>query len=255
MRAIVFELALAGALSAETTGMQAILQKAGDRVNEFWERFSAVTCTEAVVQRKLEPSGKTLVQKQSTFDYLILLQVNGDDLMVEESRVLQGKPGKETDRALLTTSGFSTLLLILHPLFQPSFEFRQMLDEEIAGRRYLKLAFTHRAGKRSPSVLQLRSRSYPIEWQGIAWIDAGTYAVARIQAALAGPMTDVGMQTLNSDVQYAPVALKSGGGDPWLPQTARIEAATLRQRWQNLHQFTRYREFVVDTEVKVESPK
>ncbi|MEP7367038.1 MAG: hypothetical protein ABI972_27580 [Acidobacteriota bacterium] len=255
MRVIAFELLLAALAVAESSTPGAVLQRTGARVNEFWERFSAVTCTETVSQRKLEQSGKAIVQKTSTFDYLILLQMNGDDLMVEESRVLQGKPGKETDRALLTTSGFSTLLLIFHPIFQPSFEFRQMLDEELGGRRYLKFAFTHIAGRRTPSVLQLRSRTYPIEWQGIAWIDAESYSVARIQAALRGPMTDVGMERLTSDVRYSPVALRGGGESPWLPATALIEAATLRQRWQNQHQFTRYREFVVDTDVKVEAPK
>jgi len=231
-----------------------LLVQLGKNAAAFWDNFSAVTCTESVIQRKLEPTGKEIVRKKSDYDYLILLQLAGDELMVEESRILQGKAPKESDRALLSTNGFSTLLLVFHPLFQASFDFEPLTEEVVAGKSMWRLQFRHRDGQRSPSVLQLRAREYPIGWQGIAWIDPSSFAIVRIQAQLKVPMEDVGLQTLSSDVSYIAVPMK-GAADAWLPKTAMIEAATKRQRWHNVHEFTHYRQFNVDTDSKVEAPK
>jgi len=223
------------------------------KATAFWDQFSAVTCTESVVQRKLEAGGKEIIRRKSDYDYLILLQLAGDELMVEESRILQGKAPKETDRALLSTNGFSTLLLIFHPLFQPSFDFSALPDGTLAGKPLWRLQFIYRDGRRSPSVLQLRSREYPIAWRGVAWIDPASSAIVRIEAQLKAPMEDVGLQSLASDVSYESVAMK-GTPNVWLPKTAVVEAATKRQRWHNVHEFTHYRQFSVDTDSKVESP-
>lgn len=229
-----------------------LLDRVGRNVSVFWDRFSAVTCTETVAQKKLEPGGRLVAQKKAIYDYLILLQRNGEDLLVEESRVLQGKPGKENDRPLLTTSGFSALLLVLHPMFQPSFDFVVGPDEAVRGRMTHRIRFAHRKGERSPSVFQLHGRDYPIAWDGSAWIDRETFSVSRIEVNLQAPMEDIGLLRLSSDVHYAPYR---AGDSVWMPSAATIEAATRRQRWHNSHVFTHYREFAVDTDVTVGAPK
>ncbi|MEZ5353826.1 MAG: hypothetical protein R2762_14400 [Bryobacteraceae bacterium] len=240
------------AIAAPAAQRDSLILRAGESVERFWDQYSAFTCVEEVVQRKTEPNGKVIVQRKTTYDYLILLQNSGGELLVEESRLLQGKAPKETDRALLATSGFSTLLLILHPIFRESFAFSIEPHFEMAPGNTVPVRFRHIKGRPSPSALQLRTRTYPIEWQGTAWIDPESGRIARIQAELPGPMEDVGMQKLSSDVRYAP--LTADRGSIWLPQTAVIEAATRRQRWNNLHSFSRYRKFTVDTEVKIEEP-
>ena len=251
--AIASSLALAAAPAPEP--LIRLLDRTGARVDQFWQDFASVSCLETVTQVKLEPSGKVLTRKQATFDYVILIQVSDADVTVDESRMQQGKPPKASERALLATSGFSTLALILHPHFQDSFQFAELQDGNQPGRPVRHVRFEHIRGRRSPSVLQLRGREYPIEWRGEAWIDAATGAIARIHAELKAPMADVGMQKLSSDVSYSPVGLKGAAEAPWLPERATIEAATERQRWQNVHLFSRYRQFSVDTEVHTEAPK
>ena len=73
-------------------------------------------------------------------------------------------------------------------------------------RRSHRVHFEHVHGKPTPSVLQLRSRDYPIEWQGTAWIDSATGNIARIQAALRSSLADIGLQKLESDVRYGAVS-------------------------------------------------
>ncbi|MBI1787324.1 MAG: hypothetical protein HYR60_07210 [Acidobacteria bacterium] len=240
-----------------------LLDRAGKRVEQFWEQFSAVSCLEAVSQTKLSPDVKVVARKQAAFDYLILMQLSGDELTIEESRLPQGKPqgkprGKppnDSDRALLSTSGFATLILILHPLFQPSYEFSPPVADNLVGAGLQRVHFQHVRGRRSPSILQLKGREYPIEWQGDAWIYPLSGQVFRIAVTLQSPMEDVGLRKLASDVRYAPVQLKGMLGAAWLPDQALIEAGTARQHWKNLHTFSRFRQFSVDTEVKTEAPR
>jgi len=253
--AIAFELCggLLRAESAPTAGFDPLIDRAEHRMEQFWDQFSAVTCTETMEQSKLADDGRVLFKKRSSYDYLVLLLLSGGDLSVQESRLAQGKTEKEFDRALLSTSGFSTMILIFHPHFRESFTFSdQGIDPESAALR--RVHFEHIHGKRSPSVLQLRSREYPIEWQGTAWIDAATGNIARIQSSLKTSLADIGLQRLESDVRYAPVVL-AGKSDPaWMPITASIQADTIHQHWRNLHGFTRYKQFSVSTDSKIEGP-
>ncbi len=252
---IASELAVRPAAAAPAPALDALLERAGKRVEQFWEQFSAVTCLETVTQVKLSPQGKVIAQKKSTFDYVILMQLAGEDLTVEESRQEQGKPPKAADRALLATNGFSTLILVFHPHFQRSYEFTLLPEEEIDGHRMQRVRFQHVAGRRSPSVLQLKGREYPIEWLGEAWIEAQSGSVAKIAVGLKAPMDDVGLRKLESEVRYVPVPLKGLPAAAWLPEMASIEAGTLRQRWKNVHQFSRFRQFSVGVDVRIEDPK
>src|ERR1700690_4293487 len=148
---IVFELLPGRASAAPPVTFETLLDRAGKRVEEFWDQFSAVTCTETVSQLKVGDSGKVLGQRTSAFNYLVILQLTGDDLIVDESRLAQGPPKKESDRPLLATSGFATLLLIFHPHFQSSYEFALGGIEESGGKQWREVRFTHITGRRAPS--------------------------------------------------------------------------------------------------------
>ena len=244
--AIAFNTRAASGASADE-----LLSRTRQQVERFWDQFSNVHCTEVVSQTKIGENDKPILQRQATFDYLVLMQLNGEDLKMEESRVLRGKPAKQSDRALLTTSGFSTLILIFHPHFQESFQFS--LGPEEDGK--VRLHFTPVRGKRSPAILELRNREYPIEWEGDAWIDPASGVITRIDAGLAEPLGDVGLQKLNSSVVYAPVSFKDLPEPAWLPQQATVEAQTAHQHWINSHSFSAYKEFAVSVETETSAPK
>lgn len=250
--AIAFSVALAGTALAGTAPGGDLLRLAGERVERFWEEFPMVACTETVEQSRLGAKGSVVARSRSEFDYLMLTRWDGDELEVEESRLPAiKKPQKRPDKPLLATRGFATLLLILHPVFQPSYEFTALADERLDGRTLARVGFAHRRGARSPALLELRGRSYPIEWQGVAWLDADSGAVVRIEAAWREPAAELGLQTLASDARYAPVTFHGSGEPCWLPRTAAIEVKTQRQHWRNIHRFDKYRVFAVDTAVRM----
>jgi hypothetical protein len=228
------------------------LELAGKAAGKFWEQFSAVTCTESVTQARLDSSGKTTFQAQSVYDYLVMLQISGTDLLVEESRVPVKQPKGNRAEPLLVTNGFSSLLLIFHPFFQGSYEYAPPEPERLAGREVLRVRFQQARGGRSPTVLQLRRREYPLEWAGSAWLDAASGAVVRIEAGLKAPMEDIGLRVLRAEVSYAPTTF-TGGEVHWLPSEARVEAQTLRRHWRNVHRFSSYKQFSVVTKDRVGS--
>jgi hypothetical protein len=233
--------------SAATPPLQDILTHTAESVERFWEQFSAVNCTEAVTQEKIGKQGKAVYRHDSYFDYLIIMNLEGDDLSVEESRILQKEAGKSSNLPLLMTSGFSTLLLIFHPYYQGSFEF-QRLEDEVAGRGLVRLSFRHIRGTRSTSALRLRGKDYPLDLVGTAWINPDSWAIEQIEAQLESPLEDLNLRSLRTTVKYAPQHFQSVNESEWLPVEASIDVETARQHWRNLHKFTDYRRFSVKSE-------
>ena len=231
-----------------------LLERAGKRAAQLAEQFSEFTCAEAVTQMRLDQNGKVSWKRKSLFDSLVTMQLSGDELSVEESRLPQGTASKEkeTAKSLLVTNGFSTMLLILHPHFQNSYEFSALSEEIVDGRHLQQILFEHIRGARSPSVLQLRGREYPLEWRGTLWIDQDSGSVVKVRVELKSSMEDIGLKRLSSEVQYLPVKFQEWNEPQWLPSVATIEAETPHQHWRNVHQFSQYRLFSVNTTVKTE---
>ena len=240
---------LASAASTPSTpALDEVLRRTGRAVESFEQEFSAINCTEEVSQVKLGPNGKPLIHQDSAFDYLVMIHAAPDDLTVEESRRETKTPGEEKKKLpLLVSDGFSTLLLVFHPFFQNSFEYAPPEPDVLDGRKVLKVKFRQIHGARALSELQLRGHDFPLEWQGTAWIDARTNFILRITAGLEGSMDDVGLRSLDADVRYAAVRFAGDPADHWLPDTATVEAQTPRQHWRNIHRFTNYKRFTVDT--------
>ena len=234
--------------AADTT----LLDRAGARVERFWDEMSSVSCSENVLREKFNEKEKLLLKNQSVYDYLISMRWNAGELLVDESRVEANAPRKlANEGSLLATRGFATLLLILHPEFQSSFHFETRAEESIDGRKLIPIDFLPKTGGRSPAALELKGREYPIAWEGTAWIDSATGMAARIDAHWKEPAEELGLTLLSTSVKYGPVLLRTR--PYWLPQTAQVELRTKHQHWRNTHQFERYKLFNVEADDKIES--
>jgi len=223
-------------------------------MSEYVENFSDVRCTEKVLQEKFKINGndKIDLKEESTYDYLAILNNAGGELSLSESRlpVHEAKADKK-NRSMLVSNGFATLFLVFHPIYANSFEFSQLEDEVVDGRRLTKVAFRHIRGMRTPVALALRGREYPLELTGIAWIDPESAAIVRISANIGNSMVDVGLNTLQTDVEFAPYPFHDPGKTYWFPLRAVVEVETPRQHWRNTHEFTNYKRFTVTTEEQV----
>src|SRR5450755_4004063 len=209
--------------------LQNLLQRAGEQMAEYLEKFSDVRCTEKVMQEKFKNDGKDKVdlREESSYDYLVILTNAGGELSLSESRlpVHEAKADKKK-RSLLVSNGFATLFLVFHPLYAHSFEFRELEDELVDGQRLTRIAFRHVRGMRSPAALALRGREYPLELSGTAWMNPDTAALVRISASIDNTLSDVGLNTLQTDVKFAPFPFRDQNKTYWFPYRAVVEVET-----------------------------
>ncbi len=210
--------------------------------------LAAVACTETVVATRINPKDKTEERRRQMFDYLVLLDSEDGELAVTESRVEQGT-AKAVAKPLLASTGFATMMLILHPFYQNSFEFTDLGYTQEGGRQWKKLGFEFRPGKRSPSILRAGAREYPLAWKGEVLIDEITGQVASIQASLGSQLEEIGLASLHASVRYGPQGAEL---EEWLPVEAVVELKTRHQHWRNVHTFASYKKFGVDTTEKRE---
>lgn len=234
---------------AEDAALAALLEKAAAHGRQFAVEFPAYTCSERVLQVKYGQGNHIEARQEEVYDYLILIHGEGGGLAFEESRLKRKGPGKAPERPLLATTGFAVLSVIFHEEFQPSYRFRRLGQEALGGRILEKVSFEAIPGRPSPSVLEAGGRQYALEWRGTAWLEPASGAVARIEADLAGTLDDIGLAGLHAEVDYVAV---EGAKAVWLPRQAVVEARTLRQRWRNVHAFSGFRRFEVQTEQKIQ---
>jgi hypothetical protein len=229
-----------------------LVNHTSQQVAHFLEEFSDVKCTEKVTQEKLGKDDKVELKAESTYDYLVILTNPGGELSLDESRlaVHEAKADKK-NTSLLVTNGFATLFLVFHPYYAESFRFTALEDEVVDGHRLSKTSFQHVPGTRSVAALSLRGKEYPLELSGTAWIDRQTGTIQKIVAEIGNTMQDVGLKSLRSEVEYAPVPFRGVKETYWLPAQASVEVETPRQHWRNTHHFTDYKRFSVDTQEQV----
>ena len=107
-------------------------------MESFWDEIQAVNCVETVDQQKLTPNGKPMFRQQTDFDYLAILQLTGNDLIVDESRTMVRAPKNENKLPMLITNGFSTFALIFHPFYQGAYEFSAPESVQVEGKDVLE---------------------------------------------------------------------------------------------------------------------
>lgn len=227
-----------------------ILDLTGRFVQGSAEHFGKVICVESVSQNKLNPNGKVIAKQDSTFDYQVQVDVKGNDLLVHETVTPQSAPTKSKHVPLLVTEGFSTILLIFHPMYQGDFAFSIQPPNGGTTPGVVVVHFQHVHGTPSPSVLRLRNQDFPLDLQGTAWIDESTGAIERMVTDLEEPMKEVGLSVFHSDVSYMPNHFSGNPNTYWLPVMAEMDAESPHQHWQNFYRFTNYRMFSATMEIE-----
>jgi hypothetical protein len=238
----------------EAQKLSDLLTRTSDQTAAFLDQFSDVKCTEHVRQEKLGKDAKVELKEESAYDYLVILTTAGGELNLSESRVpLHEAKRDRRNTSMLLSNGFATLFLVFHPYYAQAFNFSFGGEDVIGGHVLDKVTFHHVPGMKSPAALALRGREYPLELSGTAWIDPQSGAIARIEAGIADTLQDVGLKSLHSEIDFAPLPFADSKPVYWFPTRAIVEVETPRQHWRNLHQFTEYKKFSVSTDEKVTS--
>jgi hypothetical protein len=185
-----------------------------------------------------------------------MMNGNGDEFQLTESRTeLSPNGSKHTQLPMLVSNGVATLLVVFHPYYRDGFSFETGGEEAVNGRLAIPIHFTHISGRRTPAVLAIRGREYPLELEGTTWLDKQSGRVVRAEASLVHDMSDVGLRSMHIQVDYKSAIL--GTTEMTFPEIAVVDVSTPRQHWRNKHVFDHYRWFSTftgqDPKVKVHS--
>src|SRR5579863_2058495 len=217
------------------------------QIARYLAKLADLHCSEIVTQQKLNAKGHVDETERSQFDYLIMMNGTGEEFQLNESRIEPTDAKRKSISApMLTTNGISTVLLVFHPYYSDAFSFVNGPEETVENKATIPIHFAHIAGRRTPAVLALRGREFPLEFQGTAWLDKTSGEVIQVNASLMHDMSDVGLRSMEIHVEYKPESL---GKETWtLPAKAVVDVTTPRQHWRNTHIFESYKSFSADAE-------
>jgi hypothetical protein len=224
-----------------------LLERTGRTVAQFWEQIPNYTCKESVTRAKIGKQRKILYKQDLEFNYLALIKIQDEGLTVEEQRLpLKKRPDKSDAPSLLETNGFPTLQLIFHPQYRANYRFQ---IEEDGGEKMssIRILFEHIRGAASTSAVMIQGRAYALDLHGTAWIDGESGAIQKISASLMNPMSNINVESFSAEVAYERQRLPQENEYRWLPSKAMLELQTGLQHWRNIHLYSRYKRFIVET--------
>jgi hypothetical protein len=222
------------------------LVRARKHVQEYFEKFSDLSCKESVTQFVLNSSGHAIYRENSSYDYQFEATGASGTLKFNEVRESRSPAFRDPARTLLVTTGFASLLLVAHPMYEASYVFEPAGSETISGVPYAMIRFVPVPGASSPASLRLRGRNYPLPMSGTLWIDPQSGAIVKLEAKVDSSLSDLGLAGMRSEVHYAPHNFRDPSEFIWIAESAVIDVETPRQHWRNVHRFTDYKRFNVN---------
>jgi len=223
-----------------------VLARARKNVQEFFDKFSDLTCKESVTQFVLNGSGRAIYRENSAYDYQFQSTSASGTLKFNETREVRNPAYRDPARTLLVTTGFASLLLVAHPMYEASYVFEPGGTETIDGVSYAIVHFSPVPGASSPASLRLRGKNYPLPMSGTLWIEPQSGAIVKLEAKVDSSMSDLGLAGMRSEVHYALHSFRDPAESIWVADSAVIDVDTPHQHWRNLHKFTDYKRFNVN---------
>jgi hypothetical protein len=235
-----------GEIAADASPALDALVRARKNVQEYFDKFSDLTCKESVTQYVLNNSGHVIYRENSAYDYQFQVASASGRLQFNETREVHNPSYRDPARTLLVTTGFASLLLVAHPMYEASYVFEPAGAETIDGVSYTRVHFSPVPGASSPASLRLRGKNYPLPMSGTLWIEPQSGAIVKLEAKVDSSLSDLGLAGLHSEVHYALHNFHDPAESIWIAESAIIEVDTPRQHWRNSHRFTDYKRFNVN---------
>jgi len=235
-----------GEIAAPDSSSLDALARARKYVQAYFDKFSDVTCKESVTQFVLNQSGHIIYRENSAYDYQFQTTSASGTLKFNEIRETRNPAYRDPARTLLVTTGFASLLLVAHPMYESSYVFEPAGAETLDGVSYAKLHFSPVAGASSPATLRLRGKNYPLPMSGTLWVDPQTGAIVKLETIVDNGLSDLGLAGMRSEVRYGLHAFRDPAESIWVAESAVIEVQTPRQHWRNQHRFSDYKRFNVN---------
>jgi len=224
------------------------LARARKNVQEYFDKFSDLTCKESVTQYVLNGSGHAIYRENSAYDYQFEATSASGTWKFNETREVRNPSYRDPARTLLVTTGFASLLMVAHPMYEGSYVFEPAGRETIDGVSYTMVHFSPVSGASSPASLRLRGKNYALPMSGTLWIEPQSGAIVKLEAKVDSSLSDLGLAGLRSEVHYVQHTFRDPAESVWVAESAVIDVDTPHQHWRNQHRFTDYKRFSVNVQ-------
>jgi VWFA-related protein len=231
-----------------------ILQKIGERMDDFVRDVGNLIAHEEVTQEKLKANGHILANERFQDEYLILHHGNEWGARAEYRMDDKGNPLGPIglSKGYLVTSGYalSCIQFSTAAQSQSRSRFRYLGDAMLGSRETYVLAFAQRPDEVSfASVMRLGANEVQVPLQGILWVDKGNFQILRMRSDLLAPNSEIQLEQRTDDVTLAEVRLRDVPSPLWLPSTADVSIQISGQKFRNLHHYTNYRRYRVSVKI------
>jgi hypothetical protein len=245
-----------------------ILQKTGERVDDFFKHITDLTAREEIDLTRLkqdQPSSRPELKSERVRDsYLILRHATktGNDI-VEFRTDAKGDKFDQTvvKNGYVITAGFALSCNYFSTSFQGESMFRYLGDARVGLQDTYVIGFAQRPGKATLTV-RVRSRDgtpAQVVVQGIAWIDKSNYQIVRLRTDLLAPRWDLGINQQSTEVTLSRVQLADVAAPLWLPSSVKVYVeftthngdvdAFFELSYRNEHRYTNYQRYRVASRV------
>jgi hypothetical protein len=231
------------------TRADALIERARKMLDSFFEQTANVVCTEDVAQMMIDGNNKPMYREESIYEYQLQSRGRSGAPRFSETRQARNTPSHDPNKRLLITSGFASMLLVLHHNYESSFQFEPVGEEVIEERTLMKVHFEAVPGASSPAAMELRGRNYPLQLKGDIWLDEESGAVVKLNSSLEGGFDDLGLRDLRSEIRYSAVRFQNPEEAYRMPALAVIDVETATQHLRNVHRFSDYRRFRASMEI------
>lgn len=232
-----------------------ILQKTGAGVRSFFGVFPNTSSVEQIREERLAKDGKPKDILNEKFQYLLLTRPEKWGLGLEEFRT--NSHGDRTapvglGSGLMVTSGFASASLVFHPEYQAGASFRYLGRQTVNSHDCHVVAFAQ-----DPKKAQMVERfntsdsSVLVLFQGLAWIDSGSYEIIRLRTDLLRPQNEIRLQRQTTEITYDPVQFKQVASALWLPSEVAVTLQWAGKTYRNTHRYSDFRLFNTDTREKI----
>jgi outer membrane lipoprotein-sorting protein len=264
--------------AADQEELQPLLEKIGTKL------FDTARSTPNLISHEtVTDSPNRGADTRRDYDYLILTQIEGSDVVLNEFRV-DVKTGEKfrTDdakegpsnasEAILPQStrpgnqpahgeagkhpfsqGFATSWVHFYPRNQSQSTFRYLGEQKVDRRHAVVLAFAQRPqAVHSPGLFFYRGRTVPMYFQGVAWFDSSDFRILRLRTDLLSPLAGVSLDQLTADIQFVETRIPDVSSALFLPHdvavTSVVNGVTVRER----HSYSDYRLFRARSKILLE---
>ncbi len=239
-------------------GLGHILQKVGERVEQFFLNFPNTACKERVRLERFGYDGRIRDSAHREFSYLLLVHPDQVGIQIEEDRTDdRGRPlGLRNMIGFFVTSGFATSSIYLHPRHQQGSQFCYM-GRQTSKQSSLVIAFAQKPeiGDFLTSYTDRHLKATPLLTRGMLWVDPDTFQIVRMRTDLLVSPAGCNLTSQSTQIWFSEIRFGANPTPLWLPQKVSVDLKCDGEEFRNQHLYSDYKLFTVESQDKIERPQ